>query len=163
MGELPLPPYIQKARGERHNARDDKNWYQTAWAAAPGSFATPTASLHFSNDDITKLKSRDVHVVYLTLHVGLGTFLPVKVEDLDQHQMHKEIYNIKPESWALVEKVNSENKGVWALGTTVTRTLETVARTGRLSGESDQDQRGISGTVYLFPGKTGWPRRRWGR
>ena len=102
MGELPLPPYIQKARGERHNAIDDKNWYQTAWATSPGSFAAPTASLHFSQFDIENLKSRGVHVVYLTLHVGLGTFLPVKVEDLDQHQMHKEIYSIKPNSWSLM-------------------------------------------------------------
>lgn len=137
MGELPLPPYIQKARGERHNDQKDQTWYQTAWAEAPGSFAAPTASLHFSHDDILKLNARGVHVVYLTLHVGLGTFLPVKVEDLDQHQMHKEIYSVRQDVWELVDKSKRQGRGVWALGTTVTRTLETVARTKKLAGQSD--------------------------
>lgn len=137
IGELPLPPYIQKARSERHNQAEDKNWYQTAWAQNPGSFAAPTASLHFSSDEIEKLKYRGVHVVYLTLHVGLGTFLPVKVDDLDHHQMHKELYSVPQSVWELVKKKREECRGVWALGTTTTRTLETVARTGKLSGESD--------------------------
>jgi S-adenosylmethionine:tRNA ribosyltransferase-isomerase len=137
MGELPLPPYIQKARGVRHNDPSDQTWYQTAWAEVPGGFAAPTASLHFSSDDLLKLAARGVHVVNLTLHVGLGTFLPVKVEDLDQHQMHKEIYSIKPELWDVVERAKREGRGIWALGTTVTRTLETVARSKKLTGESE--------------------------
>lgn len=137
IGELPLPPYIQKARGERHNNAKDQNWYQTAWAHAPGSFAAPTASLHFSSDDIETLKKQGVHVAYLTLHVGLGTFLPVKVDDLDQHQMHKEIYSVPQSVWDMVLRSREQGRGVWTLGTTTTRTLETVARTGKLSGESD--------------------------
>lgn len=136
-GELPLPPYIQKARGERHNQSKDQSWYQTAWAQSPGSFAAPTASLHFSSEDLVTLKKRGVKVVELTLHVGLGTFLPVKVEDLDQHQMHKEIYNVSKDVWTIIQNAREQSLGVWSLGTTTTRTLETVARTGQLSGESD--------------------------
>ena len=137
IGELPLPPYIQKARRERHNNSKDQTWYQTAWAQQPGSFAAPTASLHFSSEDIAALKARGVHVVQLTLHVGLGTFLPVKVEDLDQHQMHKEIYSVSADVWNLVKSKREESRGIWSLGTTTTRTLETVARNGSLTGESD--------------------------
>lgn len=136
-GELPLPPYIQKARGERHNNSKDQSWYQTAWAKNPGSFAAPTASLHFSSQDLVMLKKRGVHVVHLTLHVGLGTFLPVKVDDLNQHQMHSEVYSISEDVWNLVVRARQEKRGIWSLGTTTTRTLETVARTGNLTGSSD--------------------------
>lgn len=136
-GELPLPPYIQKARNERHNNSNDQSWYQTAWAENPGSFAAPTASLHFSNDDIKLLEQRGVYVLYLTLHVGLGTFLPVKVDDLDHHQMHKEVYSVSKDVWDQVVQAKDSGSGVWALGTTTTRTLETIARNGKLSGESD--------------------------
>lgn len=135
-GELPLPPYIQKARHERHNVKDDEKWYQTAWAENAGSYAAPTASLHFTDHDIQKLIDRGVHVLKITLHVGLGTFLPVKTDDLDNHQMHGEVYQVSPEVWKKIKEVKNNNKGIWALGTTVTRTLETVARTEKLTGES---------------------------
>jgi S-adenosylmethionine:tRNA ribosyltransferase-isomerase len=136
MAELPLPPYIQKARKERHNVASDESWYQTAWAKKEGSFAAPTASLHFSEADLQFLRDRGVSVLKITLHVGLGTFLPVKVEDLDQHQMHGEFYEVSKEVWSQITKAQAEKKGIWALGTTVTRTLETIARTNELSGES---------------------------
>jgi S-adenosylmethionine:tRNA ribosyltransferase-isomerase len=123
VAELPLPPYIQKARGERHNVTDDTSWYQTAWAENPGSFAAPTASLHFSSEDIEKLKSRGVKVVSLTLHVGLGTFLPVSKQNLDEHKMHEEYVEISKDTWATVQAAPH----VWALGTTVTRALESAA------------------------------------
>ncbi len=135
-GELPLPPYIQKARDQRHNISQDEKWYQTAWAQKAGSYAAPTASLHFSKNDIQTLKNNGVKVLKITLHVGLGTFLPVKVEDLDQHQMHGEIYEVSTDIWEQILTAKKENKGIWALGTTVTRTLETVARTNQLVGES---------------------------
>lgn len=135
-GELPLPPYIQKARQERHNILKDKDWYQTAWASNPGSFAAPTASLHFSEADLQILKNKGVDVVKITLHVGLGTFLPVKTEDLNDHQMHGEIYQVSSQVWQKIIQTQKNNKGIWALGTTVTRTLETIARTGELTGES---------------------------
>lgn len=137
MAELPLPPYIQKARGERHNSEGDQSWYQTEWGKNAGSFAAPTASLHFSNADLQELKNRGVEVLQITLHVGLGTFLPVKVEDLSDHKMHEEMYEVTPEVWQKILQAKNENRGIWALGTTVTRTLETVARTQKQSGFSD--------------------------
>lgn len=137
IAELPLPPYIQKAREERHNQKQDENWYQTAWAEKPGSMAAPTASLHFSKDDIQCLKDRGVLVIELTLHVGLGTFLPVTVDDLDQHSMHSEEYEISAENWQAIQKAKSEGRHVWSLGTTTTRVLESVARTGKLFGDTD--------------------------
>lgn len=135
-GELPLPPYIQKARHERHNVVADESWYQTAWASRPGSFAAPTASLHFSETDLNKLQAREVNVAKITLHVGLGTFLPVKVENLNDHKMHAEVYDVPESVWSAIKKTKASGHKVWALGTTVTRTLETVARTQKLSGAS---------------------------
>ncbi|MFN3454336.1 MAG: tRNA preQ1(34) S-adenosylmethionine ribosyltransferase-isomerase QueA [Pseudobdellovibrio sp.] len=136
MGELPLPPYIQKARDERHNIKADESWYQTAWALNPGSYAAPTASLHFSNENLEALKNKGVEVLKITLHVGLGTFLPVKVDNLDDHIMHEEVYEVTESVWNHIKKARSHRKNIWALGTTVTRTLETVARTGELTGTS---------------------------
>ncbi len=137
MAEMPLPPYIQKARNDRHNTSGDEAWYQTAWAKNPGSFAAPTASLHFSETDILQLKRNGVRVVELTLHVGLGTFLPVLTEDLNDHKMHEEIYQISSENWNAILAAQSESKGIWSLGTTSTRVLESVARTGIFSGSTD--------------------------
>lgn len=136
-GELPLPPYIQKARDERHNVQADESWYQTAWAEKPGSFAAPTASLHFSETDLSKLQANGVKVEKITLHVGLGTFLPVKVENLNDHKMHAEVYSIPETVWADIQKAKDSGNKIWALGTTVTRTLETAARTHKLSGASE--------------------------
>lgn len=136
-GELPLPPYIQKARDARHNVEADESWYQTAWAQNPGSFAAPTASLHFSDTDLKKLEANAVKILKITLHVGLGTFLPVKTENLDDHKMHAEVYEVSKHVWDEIEKAKTMKHKVWALGTTVTRTLETVARTHKLSGTSE--------------------------
>lgn len=137
LAEMPLPPYIQKARADRHNSAGDQTWYQTAWAEKAGSFAAPTASLHFTAADIQKLKDRGVHVVHLTLHVGLGTFLPVLTEDLNDHTMHEEIYQIGDSGWDKIQQAKNLNKGIWSLGTTTTRVLESVARTGVLSGATN--------------------------
>lgn len=136
IAEMPLPPYIQKARGDRHNTSEDSKWYQTAWAENAGSFAAPTASLHFSGDDILQMKKNGVQVIELTLHVGLGTFLPVLTEDLNDHTMHEEIYAISEKNWNVIQDAKTSNKGIWSLGTTSTRVLESVARTGVLSGST---------------------------
>lgn len=128
VGELPLPPYIQKARGQRHNSEEDQNWYQTSWAEKPGSFAAPTASLHFSSSDLQRLKERQIQVVPVTLHVGLGTFLPVTAEDLNDHEMHSEFYEIQPENWQILQQVKEQGGRIWSLGTTATRALESAAR-----------------------------------
>lgn len=142
-GELALPPYIQKARNQRQNVEDDKSWYQTAWAAKAGSTAAPTASLHFNNNDLEILKEKSIQVEYLTLHVGLGTFLPIKTKTLSEHIMHSEHCEVPVHLKKLIENTKSRGNKVWALGTTVTRSLESLY-TGHLTqigdkyvGESD--------------------------
>ncbi len=127
VAELPLPPYIQKARGKRHTVSQDESWYQTDWAQKAGSFAAPTASLHFSKADIEYLQRRGVKICEVTLHVGLGTFLPVSVEDLDQHEMHEEYFEVAAETWREIQNVKAGGQKIWALGTTAARTLESVS------------------------------------
>ncbi len=146
VAELPLPPYIQKAREQRHTVESDESWYQTAWAIKPGSFAAPTASLHFSAEDITTLKNKGVRLTEVTLHVGLGTFLPVTADDLDQHDMHEEYVEVSADTWHLVQEAKAQKKQVWSLGTTTTRSLESVAL-GLLSGSA---QSGFSGFSKLL-------------
>jgi S-adenosylmethionine:tRNA ribosyltransferase-isomerase len=126
VGELPLPPYIQKARGERHTREQDTLSYQTEWARRPGSFAAPTASLHFAKQDLEQLKARGVQVLELTLHVGLGTFLPVK--NFETHEMHAEWVELPDATWQAIRKAQSQGHHIWALGTTVTRALESAAQ-----------------------------------
>jgi len=89
VGELPLPPYIQKARAARHNTQTDKTAYQTAWAKEAGSLAAPTASLHFTTKQLDELRGKGVRIEFLTLHVGLGTFLPVTADDLEPAHGHR--------------------------------------------------------------------------
>lgn len=127
VGELPLPPYIQKARNERHNRTGENQAYQTVWADKPGSLAAPTASLHFSPQDLELLKSKGVDVITLTLHVGLGTFLPVTAETLDAHVMHEEWVEIPTHHWKKIKDAKANGQSVWALGTTVVRSLESQA------------------------------------
>lgn len=148
-GELPLPPYIQKARAERHNQASDPEWYQTAWSAVPGSMAAPTASLHFSLADLADLRSRGVAIHKLVLHVGLGTFLPVTSENLEEHQMHKEFIEISRSTWAAVDQAQLNDRRIWALGTTVARSLESAAR--GLLNETPQGFVGES-DLFLYPG-----------
>lgn len=148
--ELPLPPYIQKARGERHNRQPDESWYQTAWAQNPGSFAAPTASLHFKPEDIEGLKARGVQVEKVTLHVGLGTFLPVTAEDLDHHTMHAEIAEIPAKTARALQRTKASGAKIWALGTTVTRTLESAA-VGKLEGDFETGFRGAT-DLLIQPG-----------
>lgn len=146
VAEIPLPPYIQKARARRRTIDADEAWYQTAWARQPGSLAAPTASLHFSAVDLDGLRERGVEVVTLTLHVGLGTFLPVTVEDLDQHVMHEEFVRIPAEAWRAVLSARARGGKIWALGTTVTRSLESAA-SGLLAGDGTG---GFSGGTDLL-------------
>lgn len=126
-GELPLPPYIQKARLQRHNFLADNKDYQTSWAEKPGSLAAPTASLHFKTSDLEKLESKGVQILKMTLHVGLGTFMPVTVDDLDQHPMHSEYVEIPLEVWSKIQLAKRQGHTIWSLGTTVTRSLESQA------------------------------------
>lgn len=140
-GEPALPPYIQAARGDRHARREDREWYQTKWAEHPGSSAAPTASLHFSLDDLATLRQKGVILAPLTLHVGLGTFLPIKSAELSAHAMHSEDILIPRDTMAAVENA----RHVWALGTTVTRALEAQAK-----GHLQETEAGFVGDTRLF-------------
>jgi S-adenosylmethionine:tRNA ribosyltransferase-isomerase len=149
-GEVALPPYIQEARAERHNRTIDREWYQPQWARIPGSVAAPTASLHFSNKDIAWLVARGVNVKTLTLHVGAGTFLPVRTENLDEHQMHSEHVTIPQATLIAIQQTKSKGGRVWALGTTVTRALESWAL-GELTHNGEGDATG-STKLFIRPG-----------
>lgn len=150
VAELPLPPYIQKARQQRHTVDSDESWYQTAWASQPGSFAAPTASLHFSDSDIAGLRQKGVKVCEVTLHVGLGTFLPVTAEDLDEHDMHEEYVEVPAEIWQAVQQAKGNQAKIWSLGTTTTRSLESVAA-GLLQGNAETGFRGFT-KLLIQPG-----------
>ncbi|MCB0419592.1 MAG: S-adenosylmethionine:tRNA ribosyltransferase-isomerase [Bdellovibrionales bacterium] len=142
-GEFALPPYIQKARDERHMKSEDEKWYQTEWAEKAGSSAAPTASLHFTNQDWQNLKDRGVIVEKVTLHVGLGTFLPIKVEDLNEHDMHGEWGYISQSTQQTILEAKKKGHRIWALGTTSLRILESWPKgllqkteEGHLQGET---------------------------
>jgi S-adenosylmethionine:tRNA ribosyltransferase-isomerase len=119
IGRLPLPPYI-----DREPQRDDRERYQTTFSARPGAVAAPTAGLHFTPEILDQLRSKGVQICPLTLHVGLGTFLPVRVEKVEEHRMHAEAYDIPVTTAEAVNTAKREGRRVIALGTTVTRTLE---------------------------------------
>lgn len=120
LGEMPLPPYI-------HEKLKDKDRYQTVYAKNVGSAAAPTAGLHFTNDLLKKVKDKGVNIAYITLHVGLGTFRPVNVEDVTKHKMHSEYYVMNEDVAFLLNKTKKEGHKIIAVGTTSTRTLETIA------------------------------------
>ena len=124
-GLSPLPPYIT-----RESTPLDKTNYQTIYATERGSVAAPTAGLHFSDKLIKKIKKKGVHVVYITLHIGLGTFRPILVEDLTRHHMDSEYYDIPIETADIINKAKAKKKKVWTVGTSTNRALETVVVSG---------------------------------
>lgn len=148
-GDMPLPPYIQEARGDRRSRDFDRDMYQTDWADKIGSLAAPTASLHFTNDDIDKVRNRGAQVAKICLHVGLGTFLPIHADDLNDHKMHSEFVNVSCDVWDKVQDVKKNGGKVWALGSTVTRALESVAH-GKLEKVVDTYQGGTD--LFIKPG-----------
>ena len=141
-GHPALPPYIQKARGERKAQQEDYKWYQTDWAEKVGSSAAPTASLHFTNNDLEALKQKGVKLCFVTLHVGLGTFMPLRNDDVTSNELHSEFVSLSKET---IEVIGSAKGKVWAMGTTVTRSLESYAN-GLLEEGSDR----FSGSTKLF-------------
>ena len=141
LGTMPLPPYI-------HEKLEDKDRYQTVYAKEVGSAAAPTAGLHFTEELLTKIKDKGVNIVYLTLHVGLGTFRPVKVEKIEEHKMHSEFYSLSSEVADILNKTREDGKRIIAVGTTSTRTLETVY--GKF-GEFREDN-GFT-DIFIYPGK----------
>lgn len=141
LGEMPIPPYITKKL-------EDKNRYQTVYAKNPGSAAAPTAGLHFTPELLEKIKNKGINIGYVTLHVGLGTFRPVKVDKITEHKMHSEFY-VLPQSVAdLVNETKVKGKRVVAVGTTATRVLETVG----MNGYPLREQTGWT-DIFIYPGK----------
>lgn len=119
LGEMPLPPYIKEKL-------QDKDRYQTVYAKYEGSAAAPTAGLHFTEELLQKIKNKKVNIAYITLHVGLGTFRPVSVTDVTKHQMHSEFYQMTEENAHLLKETKRKGKKIISVGTTSTRTLETI-------------------------------------
>ncbi len=140
LGTMPLPPYIK-------TKLDDQSRYQTVYAKNIGSAAAPTAGLHFTNNLLKKLEDKGVIVCYVTLHVGLGTFRPVNVEDVTKHKMHSEFYSMNKEVADILSKAKNEGRNIVAVGTTTTRTLETImTKYGQFkecSGWTD---------IFIYPG-----------
>ena len=119
LGTMPLPPYI-------HEKLEDQSRYQTVYAKEIGSAAAPTAGLHFTNELLKKIEDKGINIAFITLHVGLGTFRPVSVEKVEDHEMHSEYYQMSKEVADLLNKTRENNKKIISVGTTSTRTLETI-------------------------------------
>lgn len=141
IGHMPLPPYIT-----REDDQSDLTRYQTVFAREAGAVAAPTAGLHFDQAMMEKLKAKGVQTAFVTLHVGSGTFQPVRVEDLSEHLMHKEYFAVLPETVAAVQQARARGGRVIAIGTTAVRALESASRSGRLeAGFGDTD-------LFVTPG-----------
>lgn len=141
IGQVPLPPYIRRSAGQ-----DDECRYQTVFARTQGAVAAPTAGLHFDPSLLQTLRHKGVKFAFITLHVGYGTFQPLRVEQIEDHRLHKERVEVPVQTCALVMEARRDKKRVIAVGTTVVRALETAAKTGTprpLQGETD---------LFIFPG-----------
>lgn len=140
IGSMPLPPYI-------HKKLEDNNRYQTVYAKIMGSAAAPTAGLHFTKELLEKLEKKGVIILYITLHVGLGTFRPVEEADIKNHKMHSEFYMMSEDVSKKLNQAKKENRKIYAVGTTSTRTLETIMQKyhefRECSGNTD---------IFIYPG-----------
>lgn len=141
IGEMPLPPYI-------HEKMEDPDEYQTVYARERGSAAAPTAGLHFTDELLQKIRDKGVEEVFVTLHVGLGTFRPVEEENIEDHQMHSEFYSITPEAADAINRAKAEGRRIIAVGTTSIRTLESAGTTGTLKAGSGWTN------IFIYPGFT---------
>lgn len=141
LGEMPLPPYI-------HEKLKDRERYQTVYAKENGSAAAPTAGLHFTKELLAQIEAKGVQLVYLTLHVGLGTFRPVSVDNVDEHEMHSEFYTLSEEAANTLRQVKASGKRVIAVGTTSIRTLETIG--SKFNGEIKADSGWTN--IFIKPG-----------
>ncbi|CZQ83809.1 tRNA preQ1(34) S-adenosylmethionine ribosyltransferase-isomerase QueA [Trichococcus collinsii] len=141
LGEMPLPPYIKETL-------DDQERYQTVYAKEVGSAAAPTAGLHFTAELLEEVANKGVKIVYLTLHVGLGTFRPVSVDDIASHEMHSEFYQLTDEAAQTLNEVRSNGGKIVAVGTTSVRTLETIGT--KFDGEIKADSGWTK--IFISPG-----------
>lgn len=145
-GELPLPPYIEREGDSTENDQDAMR-YQTVFASVPGAVAAPTAGLHFTQDMFAQLQAKGVGTTHITLHVGAGTFQPVRVDDVSKHQMHLEHYQVPEKAVADIARTQKQGGRVIAVGTTVVRALESAAlETGRLQAGHRESQ------LFITPG-----------
>ena len=140
LGSMPLPPYI-------HEKLEDKNRYQTVYAKHPGSAAAPTAGLHFTKDLLEKIKEKGIEIIPVTLHVGLGTFRPVNVEDTENHKMHSEYYEVSKDSAERLNKAIKDGKRIVAVGTTSVRTLESAIHEDGLFYPECKNT-----SIFIYPG-----------
>ena len=141
LGEMPLPPYI-------HEKLEDRERYQTVYAKENGSAAAPTAGLHFTEELLDKIAAKGVKLVYLTLHVGLGTFRPVSVDNLEEHEMHSEFYSLSEEAAETLRQVKASGHRIIAVGTTSIRTLETIG--SKFNGQIQADSGWTN--IFIKPG-----------
>lgn len=140
LGEMPLPPYITEKL-------QDKERYQTVYSNEVGSAAAPTAGLHFTEELLEEIKKRGINVAFVTLHVGLGTFRPVKTENVEEHEMHSEHYYMSQETADIINKTKANGKRVIAVGTTSNRTLESIAdENGKVMEKSGYT------SIFIYPG-----------
>lgn len=144
LGQVPLPPYIHRGGGE--DAAADRERYQTVYAGERGSAAAPTAGLHFTPAVLDAIRARGVEIAYVTLHVGLGTFQPVRADDLADIRLHEESYSLPATTAAALLQARAEGRCIVAVGTTTTRTLEHIAHTGRIEPHSGTT------SIFIEPG-----------
>lgn len=147
LGKMPLPPYI-----DRESEEEDKEMYQTVYADKPGSVASPTAGLHFTEELLEKVKAMGVKLEFVTLHVGIGTFRPVKVENIEDHKMHFEEYSISEETADSINASILSGNRIISVGTTSTRTLESAAYKDEKTGEFLIKSGGGSTGIFIYPG-----------
>ncbi len=141
LGEMPLPPYIREKL-------EDQDRYQTVFAKERGSAAAPTAGLHFTDGLLEEIRDKGVNITFITLHVGLGTFRPVSVESIEDHEMHSEFYRITKKTADLINETKQNGGRIVSVGTTSTRTLESVAQ--KFDGELQEDSGWTD--IFIFPG-----------
>ena len=139
IGEMPTPPYI-------HKKLDNNDEYQTVYAKYKGSAAAPTAGLHFTPELMEEMKKKGAELLFVTLHVGIGTFRPVSEENIEDHEMHKEWYTVSEETAEKINKAKEEGRRIIAVGTTSVRTLESAGQSGKLKSGSNWTQ------LYIYPG-----------
>lgn len=147
LGEMPLPPYI-----ERRNNSEDKDRYQTVYCKNEGSVAAPTAGLHFTDELLEKAKEKGVKIAYVTLHVGIGTFRPVKVEKVEDHHMHFEEYFVEEEAAKTINDTILQGGRIVSVGTTSTRTVESAAEFDEASGKYLVKAGAGSTGIFIYPG-----------
>ena len=145
LGEVPLPPYIKRA--DRNLSEEDRIRYQTVYAHEQGSVAAPTAGLHFTDELLNETRARGVRLCYITLHVGLGTFAPVKAQRIEEHAMHYERFNVSNEAAAEINRAKAEKRRVIAVGTTSVRVLESLAHKhdGKIAAGSGRTN------IFIYP------------